>query len=457
MSALRSYAVPPPAASGRRRPVLSALLAALCAFLLFGAAAAGAQTLSEIATELDQNGVYTEQPTDADIEQAIQRANDASIAFAWLDQGGTDPEQIAIDLLAQLNAMGSSYRTVVVLGNDGVWVQGDQRNAADAADAALSQFGSRDVAGGLDTVTGVITGSLSGQTTATTTAAADAGTADTNTAATASSGGVPWFLIFILAAVAFFGFRFFAGKRRASKALAAAIAEDKAEIREQLRNNADAVIDLGDRIANADDELRQLYEKASRSYTEVSQNIDDAETVEAIDALDDRIDEAEWQFQVIEARLDGRTPPPRPEPDGEIPPPPSAPSSRADGPSRPDGRQPVPPLGGGRGRRDGPALGSDESIFSGNGPRGQRYEQPRQQQPRRQQRRSRRGGGGLGGMLGGAMKAGLGTMLLRMLLGGGLGALGGGSRRTQRRTSSRGGRSSGGFGGGLGGGVLRGR
>ncbi len=170
--------------------------------------------------------------------------------------------------------------------------------------------------------------------------------------------------------------------------------------------------------------------------------LDDAATASEIDALDDRLDRAEWQFEVIEARLDGRTPPPEPR--------------IGEGPvGRPSGRQPVPPLGGdtpppprtppaprrpsGRSGRslgdDRPALGDDESVFPGSS---------RTRSTRTTSTRRSSGGG----MMGGLLKTGLLTLVMKLLLGGGLSA-GSGSRRTQQR------RSSGGYDGGVGGGVLR--
>jgi len=264
----------------------------------------------------------------------------------------------------------------------------------------------------------------------------EASTGTTSDASSDSSGGVPWLLILFLGLAAFLAVRFFTGRRRKAAALEKEMQEDRAEIREQLRNNADHVIDLGDRITTADDDIRRIYEEAAQTFQDVSLGLDDASTPTEIDALDDRLDRAEWQFDVIEARLDGRTPPPEPR-IGE------GPIGRSA--TRPGARQPVPPLGNDRsasdrGASDRPAMDADESLFPGRSTG--RAPQRRQPTPRR------RGGGS---MLGGVVKGGLMALVIKMLLGGGL-SLGGGSRRTQQRRSSN---SGGGFGGGVGGGVLR--
>ncbi len=430
------------------------LLPAAVLTLVIGVTAApvGAQTLDEIAATIDRDGSYLELDLQGVASEAVSRANADGVGFVYLDQENADDLPIiAGGLLDRLDSAGSPYRTLIVLDTSGVWVESLDRDTAGAADAALPQFATGAVAGGIDTVLDVLGGG-SGTAPSTDETSESGSTADTSQdAATSSGGGVPWLLIIFLGLAAFLAVRFFAGRKRKSAALEAELAEDRAEIREQLRNNSDHVIDLGDRIARADDDLRRMYEAAAQTFQDVSMGLDDAATAAEIDALDDRLDRAEWQFEVIEARLDGRTPPPEP--------------TIGEGPvGRPTGRQPVPPLGGGtpppptapRGPRqptgrsgrslgdDRPALGDDESLFPDEGR--SRSSRRRRQAP---QRRSR-GGGMLGGMLGGAAKAGLLSLVLKMLFGGGLNS-GNASRRSQQRR----GPGGGGYSGGVGGGVLR--
>lgn len=389
--------------------------------------AVSAQELDSIAEEIDQTGVFSQKELTPPVVEAIDRANDRGVGFLWLDEENSDRDVLAGLVLERLAALDSDLRSLIVLDNSGVWVQSldDAAAARNAADASTAAFARSAVAEGIDTAVAV----LGGET---------VGTASGGGSATApepdSGGGVPWLWIIVLGVIAFFAIRWLTGRRRTAAALDKAMADDRAEIREQLKNNADFVIDLGAKIATADDDLRRMYEEAAQTYQDVSLGLDDAATPAEIDALDDRLDRAEWQFQVIDARLEGRTPPPEPNWD-EPPPPTGRPTSLpGPGPTRPDGRQPVPPLGGAPDTpADSPALGDDDSIFGGRGPR------------RRTQPRAPRGSTG-GGMIGGLVKSGLGALLLKMLLGGGLSA---GSRRSQRR------QQTGGYDGGIGGGVLR--
>lgn len=430
-----------------------AVLATSALFLALGTVGALAQTNAEVAQVIDETGRFVEFDVDADLEASIQRANAANIGFIWLAQSGGDTELVATGVRSALDEMGSRYVTVVALNNDGVWV--DSRNggaAASAADAAFSDFLGGDVAGGLDTVTSVMSGSGTGtagnETTATTTAAAatDSDSSSTSAPSTDSGGGFPWLLLLILGGLGFLAFRFFNGRRRANKAKVQDMERDRLEIREQLRDNADRVIDLGDRaIAHGDAELIRMYEQASQDYQHVSLSIDAAKTAEEIDKLDETIDNAEWKFEVIEARIEGRPEPSSPA-DLDPPPPPGTPAppkageqptSRQSGTVTRRGRT-IPPLGS---PRDQPALGQDESIFD------QRSSSTRQRGRQSQQRSS---GGGLGRL----MTGGVGRMLMSVLASVLLGGISNrtGSQRTQRRRTGNLGRGS-----GLGGGVLRNR
>ncbi len=399
------------------------LLVAVVSVVASMASPAESQTLTdEVVGQLDQTGRYLEFSADGGIEDGIASVNQQGTAFAWLDTDA-DAEGFAKDLIAQLDATGSRYKTVLVLTNSGVWAESFEADAGPAATAALEDFSRGAVADGLTT----FAGTLSGQTTATTTGGS------TTSGGSTGSGGLPsWLWGIVVAGAAFVGFRFWSGKRKTKQEETDLLEIDRLEIKEQLKDNADRVIELGDKaIASGDPDLTRTYEQASQAYTEVSTEIDNVTTIVEMDRLDDRLDHAEWQFEVIEAKLEGRTPPTLPAPDTD---------DARPGPTTPAAADPAPPSMGSRNNR--PALGPDESVFGGRG-------------PRRSSRRSRSSSygqrGGMGGGLGG-MGGGLGGLLGSIILGGGMGRPRT-SRRSQRRRASTG--SYGGGFGGLGGGVLR--
>lgn len=387
------------------RPVAARASLVLGLFVLmiatFGAPSA-AQSIDQIADELDASGRYLEFPATDDIDEAIELVNAEGAAFAWLDSD-RDAEQIAIDLANALDDRDSRYKSVLVLTNVGVWAESFTTDVGPAANASFEAFSRGAVAQGLE----IFADTLAGRTTGST-ATGSQGADGAGSGATDDSSGVPgWVWLIMLALVAFIGFRLISGKRRRRKAEADLLELDRTEVREQVRDNADRVIDLGDEvIASGNAELIRAYEEASRTFTDVSSEVDGITTIDAMNRLDDRMDHAEWQFEVIEATLEGRTPPIAPVPEAENARP--GPSTPANRPS--DQRGPSPDRGD-----DEPALGPDESVFA---------ERPPSRSPYQAPRRPSGGFGGVGG--------GLGSIL------GGL-ALGRASRRprTSRRSQHR--------------------
>lgn len=455
---------PEPAAARSSRPpgrvrALRLLLVAAIMVVVTGALvtpAAGAHSDPKVIAALDETGRYTEIASDPELESAVDRLNARGIAFAWLDQGGDDRVALSLaeDYVEDLDEIGSRYTTVIVLSGDGFGASSYsfiQAEMDPALDAAFNGFADTDIPTGLD----AFGTSLDSATTATTTGGtSDSGTSDSGS--TSDRGGPGFGSILLLLAVGGGGFLLFrrwrAGRRAAEQA-AIDLEEDRAEIKEQLKNNADHVIWLGDRaIASKNSELIRIYEEASETYQQVSEQVDGAETAEVVDALDDRIDHAEWQFETIEARLEGRALPPRPTDDDDA-------SDRSAG-----ARPPAPSRGDRTRARDRvptPPPERDRSVITSS--------DRRRRAPRPEPAPRRRSGGGLGGALGGGGGLGgvLGGILGNIILGGGLG--GGGSRRTRRRsgfdigfptgsnpgTSTRRRTTRRTTGGGLGGGVLR--
>ncbi len=404
------------------------LLALMTSILLVTPNAAAAQSVVEIVEAIEQTGSYVEPGSDASLDAALSDAEQAGVAFVWLNDSGGAPEATALaeDIWNALDARNSQYRIVLVLLDNGYNAYGPVQLSAetmnDALDNALAGFGSGAEGNGLSAFVQTLNQATSsaGSTTPTTTGGGSSGS---------SGGGFSLgslLLPLVLIGGLFWMFRNWSRKRKEDKSAAADLEADRLEIKEQLRDNADRVIDLGDRVVLSENrELIDTYEKASRSYQEVSQSVDTATTAEQVDELDDQIDQAEWELEMIEAKLDGRPVPPSP---AEV----EAEEARQ---AEEEARAAAQRKAADNSR---PALGRDESVVR-QAPRNTRS-YPRNPVPTGY---GRRRGGGLGGGLGGV----LGSIIL--------GQMGGRqrSRRTQRRTSS----LPGGFGGsgGLGGGVLR--
>jgi len=391
-------------------------------------------TIDDIAV-LDAEGRLTDVAPNRAEETAINDANKRGVAFAWLN---TDEEAVSLaqSLSDSLDRIGSRYHTVLVLTDEGVaaWSSTiDPDNVNRAIDAGFDSFFDGAIADGINQ----FTADLSGQN-PTSSAAESVGSNSegSNSEGSDDGGGTDFKIILLIVAAAggsFLVFRSVRKRSSAKKEAEADIEDDRAEIKEQLKDNADHVLTLGDRvIASGRPELTTAYEQASAAYQEVSMSIDTATSAEEVDQLDDKIDHAEWQFESIEAQLEGRPVPANP---AEV---------EAEAKRKAEMQA--------KAERDRPALGADESLFPGGAAPSQR----RRRSPRTRSRRNSGGLGGLGGSVGrggstgGGGLGGLGGVLGSIVLGG----TGGGGQRSRRSTRRR---SSGGvFGsGGLGGGVLQ--
>ena len=385
------------------RPRAALVAPFLCLVLLLAAAPASAQSLDEIAAELDSTGRFIEGGSvDAATSAAIDEANAAGVAYLQLDaeDSDADAQNLLNVLLASLNEANSRYQSIVLYEpNQGAWAVGNSGDPNAAINAALGSFGVGNVPQGLQEFTNVLGGG--------TASGASPSTTVSGGSTSSSGGGFPWLTLIIIGGLVWLGLRFMNGRKEKTKSKVA-IEADRKEIKEQLKDNADRVINLGDSvIAHGDPELIRIYEEASATYQTVSTEVDDAVSAAQVDALDDQIDKAEWQFEVIEARLEGRKAPAQPT-QPSLPPPPTSRSTRAS--DKPKSRS---------------AMEQDESVFSDR----QRQSQRRQPQPR--QTRRRRSSGGLGGFA----RSGMGRMLMglafQFIMGGGLRQ----SRRTYGRVS----------------------
>ncbi len=358
-------------------------------------AVASAQTsvdVESIVDGIEADGRFLEAGVVAEAEAAIDRANAQGVAFVRLDNG-EQTSAIAEAVFAEMKERGSQYGAVVVLTNGSVFPAGVAGTSQPLDDPVTDLFAAGDIAGGIDQYLSNLGN-------------AAAGGLD---APSSSGGGFPWILPIILAIGAFLLFNMWRGRRKTSQEEAKSIEDDRLEIIEQLKANADRVIDLGDEvITEKDPELISIYEEASAAYQNVSNEIRNATTAAEVDALDDQIDKAEWQFEVIEARLTGQTPPPFLDSDRE-----PATTAPAPAPSTPP---PPSPRSASPSERDAELHGR----------RRQPRPLPRRNPRQRQEPRRRSGMGGMFGKM--AM-----SVLISMLMGGRLGQPRS-SRRSQRRT-----------------------
>ena len=150
------------------------------------------------------------------------------------------------------------------------------------------------------------------------------------------SGGVPWGWILLLIVVAGGVFVFWRMRRSSKRNEAAAIGAARAEVKKRLDDVANDIIDLETEVASSDIEtVPVLYESATEAYSKALKEYERAETPVQLMMTAEDLDQAIWQLDSVEALLDGKEPPPKPEK-----PKPNAPPRSSTSPS-PSGRSPL--------------------------------------------------------------------------------------------------------------------
>ena len=90
-------------------------------------------------------------------------------------------------------------------------------------------------------------------------------------------------------------------------------AHARGDTKYEIQEMSNLIIDLEPRVTIADDPaLKARYVDASRTYSEVLEHADRVETGHEVADLRLEIARARWKLDVIDAELDGRTPPPEP-------------------------------------------------------------------------------------------------------------------------------------------------
>ena len=275
-------------------------MGALIVVLLPGSALAqsattASATVDEIASNLVSRGYHSDSDVSGQLLSAIDEANETAVAFAWVATE-SDAVDLSATLADEMTIRQARFDTVLVLTDVefAAWSNGprSQPQLDAGLDQAAPLFSNGDVAGGVSAFV--------------------RGVQQADSAAGAS--GIVWFIAIAgaLIAIIWVVMSLVSGLQR-RKREANEMEQDRAEIKQQLLDNADRVMNLGDQaIESGRQDLITTYEQASAAYQEVSLNVDLATDPAQVDALDDKIDHAEWQFEVIEASLDGREPPPSP-------------------------------------------------------------------------------------------------------------------------------------------------
>jgi hypothetical protein len=282
-------------------------LLVLVSILMLTAAPAAAQTTIDAAVAVSEQGYYLGPGTSISesgvsdlVSEARNTGSRLSIVVLETSPGG-GPTTYAGAVLDAIGGPG----TVVVITEDGfIGYETEGEFERSELEAALD---TADAAGGSDlTYLSNFVGALTG-----------VASAPMPTPAPASSGGggSGW-LVLLLVVVGFVAVVWFV-MRRARKGADARregdIRSARVEIQKQLDSMANDILDLADRVRLGTPQAQQYFAAGSDVYEKASEEFDAATTLQQLEALAGRIDEAAWQLDASQAILDGEPVPPKPE------------------------------------------------------------------------------------------------------------------------------------------------
>ena len=276
-------------------PVLVAMFAVL------SIAPASAQTPRQLGEIIANERYYVEPGSEqvdvAELEALIQRMRDRGFNYAPVVLA-TDPSGGAPSLAAAIVDEFNDPITVVVLtpleiGSDSTEFSTSELDAAGLA--SVDEF-SRSVSDGFalfadNLVPGV---SVPGSTT--------------------SSSGFPWGLVIIvggLVAVVFFTVR--RQNKVEKERRVYDIDEARTEIKHQLDEIANVILDESDAMRVADvDSAQKYFEAASKTYADALDLFEEVTTLQQMETISDSLDKARWQLRAAVALRDGEEVPPQP-------------------------------------------------------------------------------------------------------------------------------------------------
>ena len=273
----------------------------VASFVLLVAPAAFAQTPSQVADALQDDGIYVEPPLSVDLSElreSVQRARDNGLGFYVVLLDEDPPSGATAFADGVLSELGTGTVLVLSAGNEGM--SSTERDRAALEEALDAGF---EAGGGDEGYVRAVVSSLTG----TSPAEGEAG----------DGGGGSGLIIMLIIIGLFVGLVWWA-IRRSSKASkerrAGIVGSARAEIKEQLDSMANTILEISDKVsASGAAEDDEFFEKATATYTEALESYESATDLGALEDLSDKLDEARWQLDAAAAIAEGRDVPPKPE------------------------------------------------------------------------------------------------------------------------------------------------
>jgi hypothetical protein len=267
----------------------------LAAVLLVGfvAAPAAAQVddldVDEVASALRSDGYWVEDGMRIDepaVAGALDDADNVLYLVVLADDRGTDPAFIAEEIAAEFASGTFIARTDEFLGIFSIDF------GQDAVQRASAAFTLPD-ADGIEAVDRALSA-----------ATAPAG---------GGGGGFPWGTVVVLVIGGGVAWMVLSSNRRSAKAASQRLDEAREQLSAQADDVADDILALTEIVQAADDPAaNEHYREANRIFAETEELIVDAVHERELVDISNRLTEAEWRLEAVEAIIDGREPPTKP-------------------------------------------------------------------------------------------------------------------------------------------------
>lgn len=268
-------------------------------FLVISLFAAFSQTADIIDTVIANN--YYAEGLSGSEDSALASAARGSDVFIVILQGDVPDTEAYADRV--LNGLSDDGGTVVVLTPREIAAVSGTYSSAEidrAIDASISLFDD-DYAAGFRAFEDALFRT-------------NAEVATTTPAVSSGSGGSGFgFLVFLLGGGVLIGFFVWRSKKKKEIEFAEDLEEAREEVRSQIGAIANDILEFADRVTMAEnDEVTVLYTQATATFADMERSLEVATTLGAVEDLGGDLDEARWQLDAVEAKLEGRIPPPKP-------------------------------------------------------------------------------------------------------------------------------------------------
>lgn len=130
-----------------------------------------------------------------------------------------------------------------------------------------------------------------------------------------SNGGIPWgFLGVIALGVGGTYLLIRSSSKREERSRRQDLDEAREEIQAQLDAIANEILEDNEAVSLSDnEEAKDYFEQASKTYAEATDELEKAGSLDELENITDRLDEARWQLAACQALRDGEPVPPKPQ------------------------------------------------------------------------------------------------------------------------------------------------